>query len=173
MENLLNCDGRRFRAKIDGVECEGRIQVYRGNVLLCQDAIRGCPFNNDLGYRYSWTVKSGTEDDLRNEKVSDFCLVVMTAAEIEANKDWRVGDKVTDGDRVWEVIFRSGELVVCKKDPGRATANHTCDELYGYGFRLVADPTPEDETVELTMDEIAAKVGVPVDKLRIKKEEAK
>lgn len=169
MENLLNCDGRRFRAKIDGVECEGRIQVYRDNVFLCQDAIRGCPFDNDLGYRYSWNVQSGTEDDLLNNKVSDFCLVVMTAAEIEAYKDWRVGDKVKKGNVCWEVIFRSGKLVVCENDGDCATSNYTCDELYDGGFRLVSDPEPEDDTVELTMDEIAANVGVPVEKLRIKK----
>lgn len=94
----------------------------------------------------------------------------MTAAEIEAYKDWQVGDKVTDGIRAWEVIFRSGELVVCKNECDQATSNYTCDELYNSGCRLVADPEPEDETVELTMDEIAEKVGIPVEKLRIKKE---
>lgn len=94
-----------------------------------------------------------------------------TASEIEAYKDWQVGDKIAKAEGEMEVIFRSGELVICKFRKGYASPNYTCDELYDAGWRLVADPEPEDETVELTMDEIAKKVGVPVEKLRIKKEE--
>lgn len=94
----------------------------------------------------------------------------LTAAEIEAYNDWQVGDKIADGDDVFEVIFRSGEMVVCKGEDRKAYGPFICDELYDGGWRLVADPEPEDETVELTMDEIAKKVGVPVGKLRIKKD---
>ena len=93
----------------------------------------------------------------------------MTAAEIEACKDWQVGDRIRNGSYTQEVIFRSGKLVVCEKEDGCASYNYTCNELYDKGFRLVADPI-EEETVELTMDEIAKKVGIPVKKLRIKKE---
>lgn len=46
----------------------------------------------------------------------------------------------------------------------------TCDELYEDGFRLFVDPAPEEEIVEVTMDEIAGKMGVPVERLRVKKE---
>lgn len=102
----------------------------------------------------------------------------MTAAEIEAYKDWQVGDKINCDGILREVIFRSGELVVCKElndmgfwKKGYASANYTCDELYNKGYRLVAEPVEEEEVVEVTMDEIAEKMGVPVERLRVKKEE--
>ena len=59
------------------------------------------------------------------------------------------------------MIFRAGE---------NATFNHTCDELYRLGFRLVYEPDPESEIVEVTMDEIAKMKGIPVERLHIKKE---
>ena len=40
------------------------------------------------------------------------------------------------------------------------------------GYRLVPDPVSEEkEIVEVTIDEIAEKMGVPVERLRVKKEE--
>lgn len=171
MENLLKCDGRRFRAKIGDVKCDGKIRVENGRVYMCQNVADGTDrCKNKLGYMFAWCIGCGCEKDIENNGVTDFRLIGMTAAEIEAYKDWQVGDKVTDVIRVWEVIFRSGELVVCKDKDGDATGNYTCNELYRRGFRLVADPEPEDETVELTLDQIAKKVGIPVEKLRIKKE---
>ncbi len=171
MENLLNCDRRRFRAKIHGKECKGNICIEDGKVYLCQNIINGTDrCKNKLGYRFAWCIGCGCEDDIENTGVTDFRLLGMTPSEIEAYKDWQVGDKVSNGKFTIEVIFRSGELVVCKNEEGSAMSNLTCDELYLCGYRLVADPEPEDETVELTLDEIAEKVGIPVEKLRIKEE---
>lgn len=56
-------------------------------------------------------------------------------------------------------------------DTRRALTNYTCDELYEDGFRLIVDPAPEEEIVEVTMDEIAKLKGVPVERLRVKKED--
>lgn len=70
------------------------------------------------------------------------------------------------------IIFRFGELIVGKFiDTRRALTNYTCDELYEDGFRLIVDPAPEEEIVEVTMDEIAKLKGVPVERLRVKKED--
>lgn len=173
MENLLKCNGRRFRAKIDGVLCEGKVKVYDGEAFLCQNKKFGYDCADRGGYKYSWRVTFFGKVDFDDEdtRVTDFQLLGMTAAEIEAYNDWQVGDKVTKNGATMEVIFRSGKLVVCELRTGEASVNFTCDELYDDGWRLVADPEPEDETVELTMDEIAKKVGIPVEKLRIKKEE--
>lgn len=66
-------------------------------------------------------------------------LSPSTPAEIEAYKDWTVGDKMKKGGKVWEVIFRSGKFVVCVNSSGSATANYTCEELYNDGWRLVAE----------------------------------
>ena len=101
----------------------------------------------------------------------------MTAEEIEEYKDWQVGDLIKNKNGFkhnedMEVIFRRDELVVCKFIPsGNATHNFTCDELYNLGCRLAIEPVPEsDDSVEVSMAEVAEKLGVPVEKLRIKKE---
>lgn len=162
MENLLNCNGRRFRAKIEGVECDGKIRVEDGLVYLCQNEKSGISCTNKFGYKYSWVMPSIS--------VSELELYPNTAAEIEAYKDWQVGDKVTDCDRVWEVIFRSGELVCARKIP--AELLQTIPVTNYTDTVSVSSPEPEpEETLELTMDEIAEKFGIKPENLRIKKEE--
>lgn len=170
MKNLLNYSGRRFRCKLHGKPVEGKIQVEHGYVFLCQNEIDGCRARNKLGYKYSYSVDSGFDEDLKIYNVSDFALL-MTAEEIEEYKDWQVGDKITKGRDVFEVIFRSGEVVILKNNDGLAEGPFTCDEIYNDGGRLVAEPTPEsDDSVEVSMAEVAEKLGVSVEKLRIKKE---
>lgn len=178
MDNLLNSNGRRFRCKIAGTPVEGKIRVEGDYAYLCQDKKSGTDCTDKLGYKYSWIVHTGSASALDLNLVTDFQLLPMTAAEIEAYKDWQVGDKINCDGILREVIFRSGELVVCKElndmgfwKKGYASANYTCDELYNKGYRLVAEPVEEEEVVEVTMDEIAEKMGVPVERLRVKKEE--
>lgn len=171
MKDLLSCDGRRFRCKITGTPVEGRVRVEGDRVYLCQNKRDGNDADDKLGYKYSWEVTSGFEQN----HVTEFkILPPCTAEEIEAYKDWQVGDRLRKKDglpRTIEVIFRYGELIVGKFiDTGRALTNYTCDELYEDGFRLFVDPAPEEEIVEVTMDEIAGKMGVPVERLRVKKE---
>ncbi len=179
MENLLSCDGRRFRCKIDGTLATGIIRVVDGCVYLCQNETGRSHDIDKRGYKYAWYVRSGTEADFANPniRVTDFRLIPSTAAEIEAYKDWQVGDKIMRGVCLYEVIFRSGELVILKSlndsifnQKGEASSNYTCDELYRKGYRLIVDPAPEEGIVEVTMDEIAEKMGVPVEWLHVKKE---
>lgn len=164
MENLLKCNGRRFRANIEGVKCDGKIRVEDGLVYLCQNEKNGNSCNNKFGYKYSWSLPS--------VYVSGLELYPPTAAEIEAYKDWQIGDKVSRPDvdvpDVMEVIFRAGKMVACE-DRNEDAYVYTCNGLYNEGWRLVADPEPEDDTVELTLDQIADKFGIEPGKLRIKK----
>lgn len=74
-----------------------------------------------------------------SSSVSELELYSTTAADIEAYKDWQVGDKMTKIGETMEVILRSGKLVVCELGDGTASANYTCDELYDNGWRLVAN----------------------------------
>lgn len=177
MGNLLSCDGRRFRCKIDGTLATGIIRVVDGCVYLCQNETGRSYDIDKRGYKYAWYVRSGTEADFANPdiRVTDFRLIPSTAAEIEAYKDWQVGDRLKRKEERApniEVIFRYGELVVGKFiDTGKALTNYTCDELYKGGLRLAVDPAPEEGIVEVTMDEIAEKMGVPVEWLHVKKEE--
>lgn len=180
MKDLLSCEGRRFRCKIDGTLATGIIRVGDECVYLCQNEKNGSHSIDKKGYKYAWCVYSGTEADFAhpNVRVTDFRFIPITAEEIEAYKDWQVGDKIMNGAHLYEVIFRSGELVILKSlnssvfiGEGEASGNYTCDELYKKGFRLIVDPAPEEEIVEVTMDEIAKLKGVAVERLRMKKED--
>ena len=169
MENLLNCDGRKFSAKIRGTYVEGLIRVEDGRVYLCQNKKDGADCGDKLGYRFSWQVWNGSRDALDDTGVTDLYLYPMTAEQIEDYKYWQIGDKITDNIETLEVIFRGGELVVCKNSDDEATHNYTCNELHKCGYRLVVEPEKE-EIIEVTMDEIAKMKGVPVERLHIKKE---
>ena len=178
MENLLQCDGRRFRCKINETPAEGRIRVEDNNVYLCQNEMDGAEADNKFGYKYSWSVSSGSKESLALNHISDFILTPSTPDEIESYKDWQVGDKIRCDAGVasltlglyGEIIFRCGELVVAKfRDC--ASPNFTCDDLHRVGYRLDVEPLSEEEkTVEISMDEIAENWGISKDQLRIKKE---
>ena len=169
MENLLNCDGRKFSAKIRGTYVEGLIRVEDGRAYLCQNKKDGADCDDRLGYRFSWTVRDGSRYALGDTGVTDLRLYPMTAEQIEDYKNWQIGDKITDGIETLEVIFRGGELVVCKDSDDDASSNYTCNELHKLGYRLVVKPEKED-IIEVTMDEIAKMKGGPVEHLHIKKE---
>lgn len=173
MENLLNCKGRPFRAKIYGIPVSGRIQVEKGLVFLCQNEMDGANDHDKLGYRYSWGVGKGSETVLARNNVTDFHLFPTTPEEFETFKDWREGDLLIDEDAVYpelKVIFRSGELAVCKRIcDGNTMNNSTIDALYQSGYRF-APPKEEAAVRELTMDEIAEKFGLAVDRIRVKKD---
>lgn len=178
MENLLQCDGRRFRCKINETPAEGRIRVENNNVYLCQNEMDGAEADNKFGYKYSWAIGSGSKEALAYSNISFFVLIPSTPDEIESYKDWQVGDKVCCKEGIvispfslhGEIIFRSGELVVPKFND-RAPYVFTCNELYKRGYRLDIKPLSEEEkTVEISMDEIAEKWGISKDQLRIKKE---
>lgn len=167
MENLLNCDGKRYACKIYGTEVTGIITVEDGKVYLCQNEKSGCACRNMRGYSCSWAVEDGSHSVLSSYGVTDFRLRPLTQSEVDSYKDWQVGDQMTEGSTILTVIFRSGELVVCKNEDGNASGPFTCDELYNSGFRLVPEELEEDTPVEVTLEEIAAWKGIPVDKLKI------
>ena len=80
------------------------------------------------------------EDGKICDHIIDFEIVPRDP---ETYRDWQVGDKVhiIDNHVCWEelveVIFRSGELVVCKDSDNNATETKTCEQLYREGGRLV------------------------------------
>ena len=170
MENLLSCDGLRFRCKIEGKRCEGIIAVAPNatgeiHAYLCQNVKDGQRPYNCRGYKYGWIVWSGSENDLRNEKVEDFKIVPNPQAPKQPSKDYQYGDILTDGKVQLEVIFCSGELVVCKRSDGTATKNYTLDELYNLGFcknKMIII------TREEAQRELAKARGVSVDSINIK-----
>lgn len=136
---MTKCKGLNFKANIDGTPSEGRIQVENGMVYLCQDKKDGADCQDKLGFRYSWRIRKGSPEDMKAAiiNVTDFEIVPRDP---ETYRDWQVGDIVARNDktkRTKEVIFRSGELVICKNADGDIDGGYTCGQLHRLGFRLV------------------------------------
>ena len=75
--DLLQCDGRRFRAKIQGVASEGKIRVHDDidyGVYLCNDKKDNAWEDVDkLGYRGAWFMRTDRSDF--NTSITDFELL--------------------------------------------------------------------------------------------------
>ena len=74
--DLLQCDGRRFRAKIEGATCEGIISIEDGLLFLCQNNECGAIAKDKKGFKFSWRVHPPfTADGFENYDVTDFELL--------------------------------------------------------------------------------------------------
>ena len=74
--DLLQCDGRRFRAKINDVDCEGVMSVERGELFFCQDAQDGAEADDMKGFKFSWRVcRPFTIKNFHGWGVTDFELL--------------------------------------------------------------------------------------------------
>lgn len=134
-EFLKKCHGLRFRATICNKPQEGIIKVTSEGVILCYG-------QEDPGYLATF----GRRDTLSFSKQTfailpgDFEIVTRDP---ETYKDWQVGDRVCNPAEHWdieafkEVIFRSGELVVCKDKNRDIGGGYTCEQLHHLGYRLV------------------------------------
>jgi hypothetical protein len=66
--------GTKFKAKIEGIWCEGRIQKEGSDIYLCQNEKNGSDADNKLGYHHSWTINDGSIDKLKSNSVEIFDL---------------------------------------------------------------------------------------------------
>lgn len=158
--DLLDCRGLEFEANIDGTICKGKVQVEKNKVYLCQDVKDGSPCEDRLGYKYSWvTYEKSIPDSFDEWYVSNFKLI---ESKDDPFKDWQVGAKLSREGNTHEIIFRSGELIICKNHNNIASSNYTCQEVYEKGFRLQTE-NPEGEKpqpITVTLEEIALWKGV-------------
>lgn len=125
---MTKCNNCRFKAKIDGIVTTGIVSAKDGlNAFL----------KNEQGYNVGCLTGAGLVDS-DNRLITDFEIVPRDP---ETYQDWQVGDKVKrivdEFDLNKEVIFRSGDLVICKTEQGVASDNYLCDELFRKGYRLV------------------------------------
>ena len=138
--DLTKCKGFCFKASIERLTCEGKIQVENGCVYLCQNIIDGAECQDRLGFKYSWGILDGSKEDMKRNHVTDFEIVPRDP---ETYRDWQVGDRATVPNEKWndsaykEIIFRSGELVICKDGNGDISGGYTCGQLHRLGYRLV------------------------------------
>lgn len=171
MENLLKYNGRRFKADIQDVPVTGVIVVKNDKVYLANNIKDGGWGDIVKHFKYTWCVTKGSKLDLMNNSVTNFRLI-YTKEEIEDIKEFFYGDVLKrTGNSDNTVVGVVGDVVFTTNSDNKAVfASHRL-ALYEAGWRLKIDQEniEEDEVKELTMDEIAKKFKVPVDKLKIKK----
>ena len=121
--DLTKCNNCLFRAVYNGRPVSGTVKVGE----------EWCNLNFDGGI-VSVRVSGLPEDS----GIADFEIVPRDP---ETYKDWQVGDKVCEDEHrnaCYEVIFRSGELVVFKDWNNWASNPMTCSEAFTrFGLRLV------------------------------------
>lgn len=129
--DLTKCNNCRFRAKVDGKEKTGSIQVIGGCINFWFDHHN--ELNDIVHLEYYRLHGIGDFFD-------DFEIVPRDP---ETYRDWQVGDKARNPRDNWsdsaykEIIFRSGELVICKDGNGDISGGYTCGQLHRLGYRLV------------------------------------
>ena len=119
--DLLKCDERRFRAKIEGIECEGVVSVESGEVFLCQNSINGYSANDKKGFRWSWRVHDGSPEWLNSHDVTDFELlpeprVIFTNCVGEVFTD----EDLENGIEIWWATYGVSNILSGKLFNGRA-----------------------------------------------------
>lgn len=131
--DLLKCQNCRFRAKVDGKEKTGRIQVGNNCIKFWFD------YHDELNDVICHSISMEIYSEYGFGEFFDDLEIVPRNP--KTYKDWQVGDKMEriseEFDSNIEVVFRSGEFVVCKTEQGYASINYLCDELFNEGYRLV------------------------------------
>ncbi len=63
---------RYFSAIIMGTQVQGIVQQESAGIYLCQDFVDGGLAEDRHGYKYSYYVQSGSEEDMKKYFVRDF-----------------------------------------------------------------------------------------------------
>jgi hypothetical protein len=158
--------GRKLKCKIKGVQIDdAKVSVdSRGRVYICSNEGNADEYhtNNKLGYRHSWLLYGIGEapcDD--HYSVTDIVFLDRTIEDVQE------GDVVVDEDGYnRKVLGRCGDVVFLS-----STIMHeayscvlSVGDLRKGNYKIKQD-TP---ITEVTLQEVADKMGVPVEQLRIK-----
>ena len=170
MRNLTKNDiGKNFTAEIEGVSVNGRIQFERDNFYLCQNEKNGSACSDKLGYKFSWVVCNGSIKEMELGNVKNLVTKGWTAREIEEYKDFQPGDMLINPGTRYDtrVVHKFEEfLLTSDTDDGR-TKLLTADDLYEQGWRVKMEAEEEEEVVELSVAEVASKLGINPKTLKI------
>lgn len=168
MKDISKLHGKRFTATISGVKTSGKISYdpEEGELFLCQNSKDGSYTRNKLGYKYSWAIGSSIDPKLLEARYSVLDFRVITKSTWE---DLTTGDKLkscTWGTE-WEVAAKIGKIYILIGEDETASGNYTLKELIE-SFSLVQEEEEKEEVVEVTLEDVAKNMGIPVEKLRIK-----
>lgn len=134
--DLTKYDNLQFKAVIDGSISVGTIMHDNGHFVSLTTRLSRHYLSDDAFLRL---IKEG-KTTINDTAIRDFEIVPRDS---ETYKDWQVGDRATDPNEKWndsaykEIIFRSGELVICKDGNGDISGGYTCGQLHRLGYRLV------------------------------------
>lgn len=152
--------GNRVRTKIKDKEIEdAKLQYERGAWYICQNQKNGGSCRNKLGYKYSWIVV----DDYEAGKIEYLEPYTKTLADLEE------GDLIKWEGDTHKVLGRAGSVVFLSNaiDHDKHNCSIAWMELEKKGVTII-QPEPVEDTIEVTLEQIAEKMGIPTDKLRIK-----
>ena len=103
--------GTWFKAEIDHMPCIGQIQKENGQIFLCQNDANGHNCEDRLGNLYSWGIRNGSANDLKENNVLKLKLLDKKP------KNYIPVNKITLTDS-YEGIFKDSYLEVgCQKIP--------------------------------------------------------
>lgn len=161
-------DGMRVKGKVYGEDFEGMLRIDEvGWVYVCQNVSEGSYADDLKGYEYSRCLCRKNDDfEHWDEYITDL-ESIDEPTELRAMK---VGDIVIDEfDDKRKVLEVLTNTFMCSfvNDFTQILGWYTFEEGEKQGWKIKGQE--EEETVELTHEEIAEKFGVDVDKLRIRK----
>lgn len=165
-ETLKRCHNCRFEAENTELFCDQKDRTgvpIHGMVHVPEDMNDGIVlffnpqdrfadwrlFCYSCGYKYARYI---TDESLRTTIPGVFLNFKIVPRNPDTYRDWQVGDKVINpGYCGKEVIFREGDLVICKDSAGNCESICTCGKLFTDGWRLVLtdieEQIIEDENV--------------------------
>lgn len=162
--------GMKVTCTIDGTKIEdAKISINdSGEVFICQNEELGSEADRLLGYKYSWSFIDSPSHDYK-EGVYDVKDLILPSRTLD---DLEEGDVIVEDDGDETMI-----LGVCGKVYFISLANDfnkadgsgwTLDELKADGYTLKQEEEEIVEMTELTLDEVAKQLNIPVKNLRIK-----
>ena len=148
-----DAEGKSFSAFIHGRPVIGKIRIYDNEIILCQNILAGIGIPESLkyGYKYSFTLGSGSREAMLQEGVSKFQIIEPRMQPKESSpkpepkeeRDFEVNDilKFQDGT-LQTVVAKIGDLIFTIMEKGtikeEACGPFTSKELRNHG--VVAMP---------------------------------
>lgn len=176
MRDLTQKDiGRKFSAIISGIPSKGKIQYDRGTYFLCQNERDGSACKNKLGYKFSWAIEDGKVCNLQRNAVKKLRIQVISKEDSDQEKVFDEGDVLVNNEVPnSEVIIdgKIGETLICRSvsmdalTMGEPFLSHS-EKLFYYGWRLKVEELKEPQSIEMSVKDVATKLGIDPKVLKI------
>lgn len=159
--------GQRVACKIEGTQIDdAKISINKdGAIFICQNKRIGVRADDKLGYASSWVIFNSDRSPVHGLEREVAGLIFLD----RSIEDVQEGDVIDcKGAREAKILGKCGEVIFLSKT--------NCHSLYGQALTIeqlkeagciIKQDTPPTIT-EVTLQEVADKMGVPVEQLRIK-----